>query len=129
MYIQCTNSEEIAKISSHVKNISTSNLKEDNAAIAIHIPKILYNQYISIEKLMFHIRQSSLGNVQTNIRLGKTDFICRQKLKSDRCKWKEITPIEVHPHIAKPDLELVKNQKTNSHEEEVQELYNYQEEM
>ena len=61
MYVQCSSTEEIAKITSLAKNIRPSNLKESNASIAIHIPKILYARYLSIEKLMFQLRMSSKG--------------------------------------------------------------------
>ena len=50
MYVQCSTSEEISKITSLAKNIRTTNLKETNPSIAIHIPKILYSRYLSIEK-------------------------------------------------------------------------------
>ena len=117
MYIQCQNTDEVAKITACAKNIVQSNLKEDSAAIAIHIPKILYSRYIGIEKLMYQLRQSSKGNIQTNIRLGKTDFIARQKLKQDKRKWKDITPIEIPVHVSKPDLNILKNNKEETNNE------------
>ena len=99
-------------------------LKEENVSIATHIPKILYSRYLSIEKLMFQLRKSSAGNIQTNVRLGKLDFLVRQKLKNDHRKWKEIPPIELPAHIAKPDLTLLKK-KTKEEEvaEETNNLY------
>ena len=73
----------------------------------------MYTRYLALEKLMYQLRQSSIGNIKTNIRLGKTDFICRQKLKQDTRKWKDITPLEIPHHIARPDLDLLKNNDRN----------------
>ena len=70
-------------------------------------------QILRNRKLMYQLRQSSVGNIQTNIRLGKTDFILRQKLKTDSRKWKDIVPLEIPPHIPKPDLDLLKKTKEN----------------
>ena len=126
MYVECSSTDEISKITSLAKNIEFSNLKEEAASIATHIPKILYARYLSIEKLMYQLRMSSKGNIQTNVRLGKNDFIIRQKLKNDRRKWKDVTPLEIPPHIAKIDLDIIKNQDKNQENEDdkKEELYN-----
>ena len=124
MYIQCMNTEEISKITSHAKNIIPSNLKETSASIAIHIPKFMYERYISLERFMFQLRQSSKGNIQTNIRLGRTDFIVRQKLKQDTRKWKDVVPLEIPPHIAKPDIQLLTNKNKQEDDNQQNDLYN-----
>ena len=136
MYVQCSNTDEIAKITALAKNIQPSNLKETSASIAIHIPKFLYGRYISIEKLMYQLRMSAKGSIQTNVRLGRTDFIVRQKMRNDTRKWKDITPIEIPAHITKPDIESLKNNKQNNKydeeeedEENRQELYNREDDM
>ena len=123
LYVQCSNSDEAAKITAHAKNISTSNLKESEAAIAIHIPKILYNRYLALEKLMYQLRHSAFGKIQTNIRLGKSDFMVRQRMKGDFRKWKEIPPLEIPNHICQPNLELLKN-KNKKQEQQIEDLYN-----
>ena len=125
MYIQCTSTDETSKITSLAKNIEHSNLKDQSASITIHIPKIMYSRYIDLEKLMFQLRKSSTGNIQTNICLGKSDFIIRQKLKQDNRKWKDFVPLQIPPHISKPNLELLeKNNDKLIDEEHDNELYN-----
>ena len=79
LYVQCENTDEIAKITSLAKNIERTNLKEYEASIAIHIPKILYKRYLDIERLMYQLRNSAKGNIQTNVRLGRTDFLSETK--------------------------------------------------
>ena len=70
---------------------------------------------------MYQLRQSSVGNIQTNVRIGKSDFIVRQKLKSDKRKWKDITPIDIPVHVSKADVTLLKKSRE---EEEDKNLYN-----
>ena len=52
----------------------------------------------------------------------------RQKLKEDKRKWKEITPLEIPTHISKPDLKII-DKKKEEEEEEAKELYNKEIEM
>ena len=63
---------------------------------------------VPLEKLAFQIRLTDKGNLQTNIRLAKTDYLLRVRHKTDKTPWKRVIPIHIPEHIPKPDLSLLK---------------------
>ena len=60
------------------------------------------------------MRLTDKGNLQTNIRLGKTDYLLRVKYKTDKTPWKTIVPPIIPEYIPKPDLNLLKSGETNT---------------
>ena len=58
---------------------------------------------------MWQYRKSDQGNIQTNLRLGRYDFLIRYRNKGDTTPWKFITPIRIPNTFPKPELNLMKN--------------------
>ena len=112
-YLECEDQDEVAKITSRAVNIDNDNSQRDEPGIVPHIPKILYTRYQALEKLAYHIRMTEKGKIQTNIRLAKTDYLMRVKYKEDKTPWKMVNPIEIPEYIPKPELDLLKDDKTN----------------
>ena len=52
-------------------------------------------------------------------------------MKEDRRRWKDITPLEIPAHIAKPDLELIKEiiEKKETKEDDTKVIFNKDDEI
>ena len=71
---------------------------------------MFYQRYTECEYLLFKIRMTDVGQIQTNIRLGKYDLVLRHRNKSDKTPWKDISPLIIPKSIAPPDINLYKQQ-------------------
>ena len=80
--------------------------------IVPHIPKIMYQRFKACEKLLWQYRKSNQGNIQTNLRLGRYDFILRTRDKGDQTPWKFLTPIKIPNTFPKPETNLLKKPGT-----------------
>ena len=110
LYVQCTDQDDIMQITSRAVNLNSNTSQRQDLAIVPHIPKIMFDRYQSLEKLAYQIRCTDKGNLRTNIRLAKSDFLLRVKYKNDTTPWKNITPLIIPEHIPKPNLTLLKNE-------------------
>ena len=45
------------------------------------------------------------GNISTNIRLGRLDYIIRYKNKKDPTNWKEIPPMNIPTNVDEPEID------------------------
>ena len=110
LYVQCTEQDDIMQITNRAINLNNNTSQRNDLAIVPHIPKIMFERYQSLEKLAYQIRCTDKGNLRTNIRLAKSDFLLRVKYKNDTTPWKNITPLIIPEHIPKPNLSLLKNE-------------------
>ena len=79
IYVQCEDQDDIAKITSRAPNLGNPSSHREEPGIVPNIPKLMYTRYQALEKLTWQIRLTNKGNIQTNIRLAKTDFLLRIK--------------------------------------------------
>ena len=110
LYIQCATSEDISLITSHVTNFTHKQNDNKAPGTVIHIPQVLFKRYQYCEKLLWKMRIQNKGNLQTNLRLGKIDFILRYKNKGDSTPWSEVPIILIPKDAPYPDLHLFKEQ-------------------
>ena len=118
IYIKCKSDEDVSTITSHAHNLPRPDRDTIADTLVPHIPKILYQRYKACEKLLWQYRKSDQGNIQTNLRLGRYDFLLRSRTKGDPTPWKFITPIRIPNTFPKPELNLLK--KTDSDREKHQ---------
>ena len=108
IYIKCQSEEDISLITSHAQNLPRPAPNCITETIVPHIPKIMYQRYKACEKLLWQYRKSNQGNIQTNLRLGRYDFLLRTREKGDQTPWKYITPIKIPNTFPKPETNLLK---------------------
>ena len=107
MYICCENTDNINKITSHVRNLGK--VKGPNApSIVNHIPKIMYKHYHHCEKMLWKSRQSNTGKYQTKIRSGIRDFILTYKVKGDDTPWSQVPSLTILDDAPGAKLHLLK---------------------
>ena len=104
IYIKCESPDDIAIITSYTKNLPRQNYDDNPPTVIKHIPKEFYTRYQALEKTLWQIRNSDLGRVQTNIRLGRKDFLIRYKQKDDQTKWNQVTPMKIPDNIPPPEI-------------------------
>ena len=108
IYIQCQTTEDISLIISHVSNLPQSS-DRNSPSIVTHIPQILFKIYQYCQKLMFKLRKSQPNvTIQTNIRLGRRDFLLRHRIKGDMTQWKDIPTLKIPREATIPELGLSK---------------------
>ena len=107
IYIQCSSTEDITSITSHVTNLPHTNDK-NSPLIVTHIPQILFKRYQYCQMLMLKLRKSQTTKIQTNIRLGRRDFLLRHKLKGDDTPWRDVPTLKIPKDAPKPELGLLK---------------------
>ena len=95
IYIQCEDTEDISLITSHVSNLPT-NQDKNAPSVVTHIPQVLFKRYQYCQKILYKLRKSQKGKIQTNIRLGRLDFQLRHKVKGDP------TPCKLIPTLKNP---------------------------
>ena len=104
IYIKCKSKDDIANITAFTKNLPKTIYDDNPPTIVKHVPKEFYNRYQRLEKTLWQLRKSDLGKIQTNTRLGKTDYIIRYKSKDDTTKWNLITPMIIPANVPQPDI-------------------------
>ena len=121
IYIKCMSPDDIATITYHAKNLPRTNFEDNPPALVPYIPKEFYARYQGLEKTLWQIRRT-IKDSQTNIRLGRTDYIIRFKSKNYDTKWSHIIPMKIPSNIPPPQLEdkLYKQQETEKDKNEKQ---------
>ena len=114
IYIKCQSEEDISLITSHAHNLPRPDPNCITDTIVPHIPKIMYQRCKACEKLLWQYRKSNQGNIQTNLRLGRFDFLLRTRDKGDQTPWKFITPIKIPNTFPKPETNLWKKPEINN---------------
>ena len=106
LYIRCDTTDDISLITSHLKNMDHSNLKNAPTTIT-HIPRALYKRFQHCEKLLYKLRITNEKKIQTNLRLGRLDFQLRQRTKGDKTPWKDLPILKIPNSAPGPELELL----------------------
>ena len=106
LYIQCQTTEDISQITSHLKNLPNSNLKTNPSTVNF-IPQCMYKRFQYCEKLLYKLRLSQDGQIQTNIRLGRIDFQLRHRKRGDDTPWKEIPMLQIPRDAPPPQTDLM----------------------
>ena len=108
-YVQSKYTDDISSITSHVVNLPQTNFDSQGPQIVAYIPNIMYARYQYCQKMLFKLRMSQPQMLQTNIRLGKIDFLCRYKNKGDRTPWKEVPILTIPDDAPMPEMQLLKD--------------------
>ena len=99
VYLRCKTSNDIGIINKHAINISQGITQAETPSLVLHIPKDMYDRYQGCEELLYHIRNNYQGQVQTNLRIGREDFIIRCRMKTDKTKWNKIIPMKIPENV------------------------------
>ena len=99
IYLRCKTSNDIGIINKHAVNITQGNTQAETPSLVLHIPKDMYDRYQGCEEILYHIRNNYQGQVQTNLRIGREDFIIRCRLKTDKTKWNKIIPMKIPENV------------------------------
>ena len=89
IYLKCTSTDEIAKITSKAYLLGKNN-DENAPRIVQYVPYEVRDRYNALVNIMKAIRSDNV--TKTNIRIGKTDYLVRTQLKLINVKWSEIPP-------------------------------------
>lgn len=107
IFIKCSSSDEISKITSKAKNLPSDNLA-DSPRLVTFVHKQSQSRYKAFHKVAKHIRSTSNHPVKTNIRYGKTDFLLRVQPKSSNQPWGKIAPIIINHQLPDFNVGIIK---------------------
>ena len=89
LYIECYDSEDIAKIYSYAKNLPKGT-DRDCPQLVSYVPTIFHNRHRDVQTLAYNLRIKYENKIVTNLRMGKNDYILRMKEKGDPRNWSEL---------------------------------------
>lgn len=99
LYVECSSTDESARIYKYAKNLPQGDRK--GPQLIYYVPRSLFKRYSDVETLAWQIRTKSQGQLQTNVRQSRQDYILRQRKKGDPTPWGEIPPISL-PDTIRP---------------------------
>jgi hypothetical protein len=115
LYVKMESYEDVATVTSHAKNIDKVAEGQTQKKMLNYIPREFHARFDYLENLSKKIRKESKGQLQTNTRKGRLDFIYRIRNKDNKnTPWKEITPSIIPAECPIFELDIMKNKhKTN----------------
>ena len=102
-FINCATQEDAKQFTSRANNIPHDS--SDNApCLVMYIHRRAARRHKAIALIAKSIRNQSNNTVQTTIRVGKKDFLLRQRPKGSSTPWAEIPPIAISQEL--PEFEV-----------------------
>ena len=102
-FINCLTHDDAKEFTSRAANIPHDN-NENAPRMVMYIDRRAAKRHKAIATIAKTIRNQSNNTVQTSIRVGKKDFLFRQRPKGSSIQWADIAPITIHQQL--PDFEV-----------------------
>ena len=91
IFLKCSNTEDAAFVTSHAKNLPRDPTG-NGPRLVQHIDRRAKSRYKAYNAVAKSLREQSKFTQQTNLRIGKNDYLLRQREKGSTTPWNQIPP-------------------------------------
>ena len=132
IYIRCKTIEDASKITTLAKNLPKDS-GPTGPKISMHIDQRARARFNEINAIAKTLRDRTDGNTQTTIRIGRHDYLLRQKERGDQTPWSKIPPVRITAELPPFEVgmykELFNPQKYTEEVENTEEMDRIQQQL
>ena len=103
VFICCKTQDDVNKFTSRARNIPQET-GPNQPRLVMYVDRRASKRHKAIVKIAKTMREHAREPIQTSIRVGKNDFLLRQRPRGSETPWTEIPPLELSQEL--PDFEV-----------------------